>query len=1682
MSFKQQASFKNPMFAGPDSEDDDDAERYDYDERGGRGGQSSGDDRFDDDAPPPRFGLAPPAGGFVEMNAPAPSAPAFPSKGGGGMGGGMGGGADVAEMEGGGEDPAVAHGVVSALYAKYKKNYARRTDYVSLFSFVVFVGFYLAILFMQRQAEEAYSLTSTLKSEMIPEKLELQSGNEVRQWISALVKKSWTDPRCGDGRCEMPFEYPEYGRFGCKADCDLLTVKAKVTPIQVDVYYNFSHPKGSVSPIDLMNDASWNLCPMEVDDVLGGTNKIYHGADCYYEKDQKFDTQVGHQSRVIEDVPDGEWTIVVKKDIFKKVGGAVRVRANVVKEADNKRLLLASHYAQLRRKTELAAYDATLTTLGKSNQTLALEYLEKLYLAENTTIYARNDTGLAGNKTANEAAWALNKTLVNGAYEAAGYCVANSVRLRTAMATGGTYANWYDHSKFTTQCTTPNGASGCVWNERGHIKVLVGGAYVNKNPACTCNAGPPISCQCYSGLTPTGGAAAVSSADAKDIACVETFRWIDQLWVTTLAQLWTDTNNVVTTTKATADAEFASVLLALQTQSPVTHYEINKMVGTNAQDLKTASLNVLKDADVLKEHNADATHAAVIAARSSSTPYWEQLRDIITPRRNSLQNVQKSTPIYPSPVTSAFTFTANAAAVGYVRANYPGYGLTDVLTLSLKEWNPSVLLRQDYAFTQCELPSRLPEVVGACKTPASVTTPTVANPANTAQMQPFLQQTRFQKLCDAVCDCAVATNGAGCAAGSHCVCPVCSVTNQFANVIYPKGYTGRRKLLEHEYVDAGDVGDVAAAPKYDFTAPYRRRLQAATLDSIQTAISTLTTKQTSLDTAITTIQTTQTNANVQANAHHADTALDTLITRGFTDVNNANAALQTTMNTILSKQQLALDKVTESLAIQQRTETLAAKGVAQIEKLALAVEKQTASISAAWAAGAFTSIDQYVQIQENAVVTREVTAKTNSLSNSPCTTQEQFNNFALDNHENVYAKDAFRERYIGLNNRVIAGMLIYTKRKNLVKCDSNRFEKIDDACSEGRDVSSYGVDPVFKLGTPMYKPTYDNKPTVTKVYNCSELNNPSEGISPTYNPPGSTDGNKYPYCKELFNPRDIPYGFRVKSIPGYADGFPYIFDINLSAKEAETWVDYMEYGLMIDDVKTDVVSAQVVVYNAELGYFGNVVLYFEFTDGGKIEVTYGIDTIKVELYETIQDWIRLAMECLLAIGAAHSVYAEIMDFMDSKKTRGSYLAYFQSAWNYVDIVSIFVHVLTIFMWFSYAWAMATAFAPSIHYKIYKNLAASAHITNLKVPNEMDEMASMFLEMKSLVTYFQMYMTLSGINIILMLGRILKLMDFQPRLGVITRTLALATADLAHFFVIFALVFVGYAFIGHVIFGYASEHFSDMTSSINSLFMNLLGDITYFMEDLKNLTGMIFWVGMIYFYTYNIFVFMILFNFLLAIICDAFGEVKANASEAVSVTAEIGPMLRDKWRSVWRPLFYRDHIPEERVRRQLRIWKGEDPDEPEYEEDRRPKERVFTYANGEKELDAAGLKRVLRRCVIETYQNSDKTFNTYLLRPNGVGSSKALATAAEIDQAAAMLMRQVGHRPKRGPDGEGGVGHENEVQTLQRSLERLIKSQQKLVEGQVKVIDGQSKMASRQERLSDLEHKILGVLEKPPGSK
>ncbi len=73
-------------------------------------------------------------------------------------------------------------------------------------------------------------------------------------------------------------------------------------------------------------------------------------------------------------------------------------------------------------------------------------------------------------------------------------------------------------------------------------------------------------------------------------------------------------------------------------------------------------------------------------------------------------------------------------------------------------------------------------------------------------------------------------------------------------------------------------------------------------------------------------------------------------------------------------------------------------------------------------------------------------------------------------------------------------------------------------------------------------------------------------------------------------------------------------------------------------------------------------------------------------------------------------------------------------------------------------------------------------------------------MQYLVNKLAWYYALNGINILLLIGRVLKRMDFQPRLGVVTRSLALAGPDLIHFCLVCGMVFVGYAMMAHLIFG------------------------------------------------------------------------------------------------------------------------------------------------------------------------------------------------------------------------------------------------------------------------------------------
>ena len=76
-------------------------------------------------------------------------------------------------------------------------------------------------------------------------------------------------------------------------------------------------------------------------------------------------------------------------------------------------------------------------------------------------------------------------------------------------------------------------------------------------------------------------------------------------------------------------------------------------------------------------------------------------------------------------------------------------------------------------------------------------------------------------------------------------------------------------------------------------------------------------------------------------------------------------------------------------------------------------------------------------------------------------------------------------------------------------------------------------------------------------------------------------------------------------------------------------------------------------------------------------------------------------------------------------------------------------------------------------------------------------------------------------VIIFVLRLLKGLDFQPRMALVTRTIGGVFVDLLHFIVLFSIIFLGYTVAGFVLFGHQYQAFSSFSNSAQFLVLMLL---------------------------------------------------------------------------------------------------------------------------------------------------------------------------------------------------------------------------------------------------------------------
>ena len=135
------------------------------------------------------------------------------------------------------------------------------------------------------------------------------------------------------------------------------------------------------------------------------------------------------------------------------------------------------------------------------------------------------------------------------------------------------------------------------------------------------------------------------------------------------------------------------------------------------------------------------------------------------------------------------------------------------------------------------------------------------------------------------------------------------------------------------------------------------------------------------------------------------------------------------------------------------------------------------------------------------------------------------------------------------------------------------------------------------------------------------------------------------------------------------------------------------------------------------------------------------------------------------------------------------------------------------------------------------------------------------------------LNVSAINFFLLYFKIFKFLTEVPRMNSIIHTVARCVTDIFFFLIMACIVIFGFTAAFYVCFGMQLAEFKTLGDSFGALMRLTLGDFDYqAMADTNSI------MAPLLFYLFVTFVFMILLNMFLAIITDAYAEVKEEESE------------------------------------------------------------------------------------------------------------------------------------------------------------------------------------------------------------
>ena len=345
-----------------------------------------------------------------------------------------------------------------------------------------------------------------------------------------------------------------------------------------------------------------------------------------------------------------------------------------------------------------------------------------------------------------------------------------------------------------------------------------------------------------------------------------------------------------------------------------------------------------------------------------------------------------------------------------------------------------------------------------------------------------------------------------------------------------------------------------------------------------------------------------------------------------------------------------------------------------------------------------------------------------------------------------------------------------------------------------------------------------------------------------------------------FDCSDIPGGQYIIGLVTFYHCGGYVVDVPLTRTQDDVLrlLDKFQDPRTpyLDERQTRLISTEFFMYTPSTNTFTSTKLFVEVAPGGTFLPQYQLRAFMIWTTDR-SEW-QTVYDFFFLLYVLYYVYRFVREWIMHYKTKKKILNFIFSVWNAME----FVNLAVFFAVFTFRW---------IWWDVSKQSRYTKFPYAPRYPEDLDNLLTMW----STMVY------LNVCNCLTVFLKILKYLQLNPRLGVLTLSISEKKSQLLGVLALFSWAIFTFAMAGYSMFGSTMYEYHTLATAYTTLVRMLVGDFSRFQSDLGIYEGMRKenrLLAGVFFWCYVVLVFYTLLNMVIAVLAEGFSVVNARSAE------------------------------------------------------------------------------------------------------------------------------------------------------------------------------------------------------------